>query len=39
MGDNEAYKQLVSFTANRKVGTKLIVVKEIRTTDEPLCAN
>jgi hypothetical protein len=34
MGDNEAYAQLTQYTANRKVGTKSIVIKKIESVDE-----
>jgi len=34
MGDNEAYEELVQYTANRKVGTKSIIIKKITSSDE-----
>jgi hypothetical protein len=34
MGDNEAYAQLTQYTANRKVGTKSIVIKKIESVEE-----
>jgi hypothetical protein len=34
MGDNEAYEELVQYTANRKVGTKSIIIKKINSSDE-----
>jgi hypothetical protein len=32
--DNDTYQQLVQYTANRKIGTKTIVVKKIMTAEE-----
>jgi hypothetical protein len=36
LGDNETYEQLVQYTANRKVGTRSILIKKIGTADEAL---
>lgn len=34
MGDNETFQQLTQYTANRKVGTKSIIIKKVESVSE-----